>query len=122
MTNSKIEKKQISLDKINLSKGKKDLLNKENKSVNRNVYLNEELSSSERGTLRRKRDKFINDILGKDRTDKERESAIQSFFTFYIENWKITDLKIESFTNSQKDKRSYKNCVQLLDYLNSIVE
>jgi len=119
--NSKVQSDKLNITnvKINLQKGKKDLF-VEGKNVKKNIYIGE-LDKSERDRIRRFVKKSINNILGKDRSDSERTEAIQNFLKFYKENWKVCDFKIENFTSSNEGNRYYKECKNLLDYLNSVL-
>lgn len=119
--------KEINLEnlKFDLSKGRKDLLNKESQSNSREIYkgmdnLNSDDKKKKRSKIRRDLKNFRNDILGKDRSDKERENAIKSFMQFYKENWKIQDFKIENFSNA-KNEIDLQDNIQLLDYLKSVL-
>jgi hypothetical protein len=111
--------------KIDLKKGNPELLSKTESDSQKNLYLGMDGKSQEerkkrRGWIRRERNRFINQILGKDRTDDERTDSIQKFMTFYKENWKVTDFKIETFTQS-KDEAELKDCKELLDYLKQVL-
>jgi len=107
--------------KINLSKNS-DLLTKESKNFNRKeIYKGmQELSTDEkkkfRNKIRSKTKYFVNQILGKDRSEKERTDSIKEFLTFYKENWKIQDFKIESFTSKQNES-DLKDLRNLLKYV-----
>ena len=112
--------------KINLSKGSKDLLTKESVFSRKELYKGMEGKNSEekkkfRGSIRRELKRFVNSILGKDRSEKERENSIVEFLDFYKKNWKIQDFKIENFSQSkdESDLRDYKN---LLKYIQSTLE
>jgi hypothetical protein len=111
--------------KIDLSKGDSSLLNIKKNESSRDFYKGMEgLSSDEkkkkREGLRRELKKFNADIRGLDRSNEERENAIEKFMEFYKENWKIQDFKIENFSNARNpiDKKSY---IDLLSYLKSIL-
>lgn len=121
-------KDAINIDalKIDLSKGKKDLLNKESSSFQKkSLYKGLENMDSEsqkkfRSKIRRNLRNFCNQILGKDRSDAERMQSIKEFMKFYKENWKIQDFKIDNFSHS-KNEIDRKDYIQLLDYLKSII-
>jgi len=112
--------------KIDLSKGKKSLLDKEDaKGSSKSIYkgldaLGSEDKKKKRSKIRRGLRGYINDILGKDRSDEERLISIESFMEFYKENWKIQDFKIENFSSS-RNEIDLKDCKNLLDYLKSII-
>lgn len=117
----------INLDgiKINLSKGKKSLLDKVSVSSKREIYkgtdlMNQEEKKKFRGKIRRTLRSFTNSILGKDRSEKERTESVKSFLKFYKENWKIQDFKIENFSQS-KDEMDLKDYKNLLIYLQSVL-
>lgn len=113
--------------KINLKKGKSNLLNKEESSNQRkSLYKGMDQMGSEdqkkfRSKIRRELRRYINSILGKDRSDEERIKSIKSFMRFYKDNWKIQDFKIENFSHS-KNESDRKDIINLLDYLKSIME
>lgn len=113
--------------KINLKNAKMDLASKESKgSSDKNIYLNMEgLNQDERkrkrSSIRRERNRFINQILGKDRSEEERIDSIQKFLIFYKENWKINDFKIENFSQSN-NAEDQKDCKNLLDFIKSSME
>jgi hypothetical protein len=119
----------INLDKvkIDLSKGKKDLLSKERSLASKKeLYkgtegIGEEEKKKFRGRIRRMLHRFVNEILGKDRRPEEREKSVKAFLKFYKENWKVQDFKIENFTQSKNevDVKDYKN---LLLYVQSILK
>lgn len=130
----KKEKKEKSTDSINIdkikvdvSKGKKDLLTKERSaSGKKDLYKGtSELSSEEkkkhRGKIRRELHKFCNNILGKDRSAEERTKNVKDFLKFYKDNWKVQDFKIENFSHSQNptDQKDYK---ALLQYVQSVLK
>ena len=123
--NTKKDALNISNVKIDIKKGKKDLISKEASFLSgKSLYKGmDALSTDEkkkaRGKIRRQLKSFINQILGKDRSEEERETSIESFMTFYQDNWMIQDLKIESFTNTRNDM-DRKDCIDLLDYLKSV--
>ena len=127
----KTESKKGNLDsvnlenvKVNISKGKKELISKElnSISVKRSIYLiPSELKGEEkkfRGKIRRELKRFVSSILGKDRNEEERTKGISEFLKFYKNNWKIQNFKIEDFTNStnESDKKDY---LDLLNYVKS---
>jgi len=123
----KEESKGINLKniKIDLKKGKSNLLDKENRSSSKSIYKGLEGLSSDgmkkkRGEIRRLVKGYINSILGKDRSENERTKSIESFLSFYQSNWKIQDFKIENFSNS-KNESDRKDMINLLDYLKSIL-
>lgn len=112
--------------KINLEKGDKKLLSKEGKMPNqKNLYklpdgLGIEEQKKFRSKIRRKIASFCNDILGKDRKDEERKESVKKFMTFYKENWKIQDFKIENFSQS-KDEDQRKDIIDLLKYTQGVI-
>lgn len=116
-----------STEKINLSNAKKELATKENVSSSRkDIYLNlSELSSDEqkkkRQRIRNQLKRFVSAILGKDRSDEEKEKSIREFLSFYRENWRITDFKIENFSQS-KNKADHKDYETLLEFVKSTIE
>lgn len=123
----KSEKTEINLNsvKINLSKGKNSLLDKVSVSSKREIYkgtetMNQEEKKKFRGTIRRKLRSFTNQILGKDRSEKERTESVKNFLSFYKENWKIQDFKIENFSQS-KDEIDLKDYKNLLIYISSVL-
>lgn len=134
--NSKIEKENVSnanvqeskIDSLNLEKVKVSLknvdlskANREKVSTTKEIYLglselNQEEKKKKRSWIRRERTRFINQILGKDRSESERIDSIQKFLIFYKENWRITDFKIDNFCQS-KDKAELRDCSELLDFV-----
>lgn len=113
--------------KIDLSKGKKDLLTKE-KSVSgkKDLYksvshLSTEEQKKFRGKIRRDLHRFVNSILGKDRSNEERIASVKEFISFYKTNWKFVDFKIENFThtNNSVDRKDYET---LLKYVQSVLK
>jgi hypothetical protein len=130
----KKEKKERSTDAINfdkvkvdISKGKKELITKERSVLSKkSLYkgtdsLGEEESKKFRGKIRRSLHRFVNEILGKDRTNEEREKSVKAFLKFYKENWKIQDFKIENFSQS-KNSTDLKDYIDLLRYVQSILK
>lgn len=127
--NNEIDKKNLSNIKFDLGKGNNDLCNKEIKnSFNKGIYKSElmqELSSDEkkkfRGKIRRDLKRYISSILGKDRNNFERISSIYDFISFYQKYWRIQDLKIENFSNSNNkiDRKDYED---LLNYISSLMQ
>lgn len=127
--NKEIDKKNLSNIKFDLGKGNKDLCNKEIKnSFNKGIYKSElmqELSSDDkkkfRGKIRRDLKRYISSILGKDRSNFERISSIYDFISFYKKYWRIQDLKIENFSNSNNkiDRKDYED---LLNYISSLMQ
>lgn len=123
---SKEEKEQLdflNVNKIKISLSKnKELLTKEKSATNsKEIYKGmNEMSTDEkkkfRGKIRRNLHNFVNQILGKDRSEKERIEGIKDFLKFYKTNWKIQDFKLENFSLSQNpaDKKDY---VNLLKYV-----
>lgn len=113
--------------KIDISKGKKELLSKERSvSSKKNLYhgiegLGEEDQKKFRGKIRRELHKFVNSILGKDRSASEREQSVKAFLKFYKTNWKLQDFKIENFTQS-KNPTDLKDYSDLLKYVQSILK
>lgn len=130
-SSSKIDSKKDSINienlKINLSKGKNNLLDKiESSNQRKSLYNGMDQMGSEdqkkfRSKIRRELRRYINSILGKDRKEEERIKSIKSFMKFYKENWKIQDFKIENFSHS-KNESDRKDITNLLDYLKSIME
>lgn len=132
-TSEKKESKKIdSLNlenlKVNVSKGDKSLTNKEGiKSSNKDLYsidrskMNSEDQKKFRQKIRRDLQRFVKDILGKDRTDESRTKSISEFLNFYKSNWRITDFKIENFSQSKNeiDLKDYKD---LLMFVSSTLE
>jgi len=119
---------QINLEnvKINLKNGDQSLLTKTESDSHKNLYLGMEGKTQEerkkrRGWLRRERNRFINQILGKDRTDDERTDSIQKFLIFYKENWRVNDFKIETFCQT-KDESELQDCKALLEYVKKTLE
>lgn len=125
----KIQKDSINLEsaKINLSKGKKELCDKESKTHSRKDLYNgiNNLSSDDqkkfRQKIRNQLKRFVSAILGKDRNDSEKEKSIQDFLSFYKENWRINDFKIENFSQS-KNPIDLKDYSTLLEYVKSTLE
>ncbi len=123
----KIDSMNFENVKINVSKGLTELTTKESKTLSqKDLYLlSSDLSSEERKQFRQKirRDvqRFISDILGKDRKENERTEAIQKFLSFYSKNWRITDFKLENFTQI-KNESDLKEIKNLLDYVKSTLE
>lgn len=124
---AKAEKTEINLNsvKINLSKGKKILLDKVSVSSKREIYkgtdqMNQEEKKKFRGKIRRNLRSFTNSILGKDRSEKERTESVKNFLSFYKENWKIQNFKIEDFSQS-KDEMDLKDYKNLLIYVASVL-
>jgi len=128
---SKVDSLNLASAKINLSKGKKEILenskfSKGEKTTSKELYIGTSKMSTDeskifRRNLRSKLDRFMKNILGQDRTEKERENAIGEFLIFYKENWRIADFKIENFSAKKKeaDLRDLKN---LLAYVESVIE
>lgn len=126
--NQKSDSINLSNAKANLSKGKKELISKERKEGHskKEIYQGlKELNSDEqkkfRQRIRSKLRRFVSDILGKDRTDEERQKAILNFLIFYKENWKIQDFRIENFSGS-KNNSDLKDYSDLLEYVKSTLE
>jgi hypothetical protein len=123
----KIDSLNLENVKVNVSKGLSELTTKESKTLSqKDLYLlSSDLSSEERKQFRQKirRDvqRFISDILGKDRKESERTDAIQKFLSFYSKNWRITDFKLENFTQI-KNESDLKEIKNLLDYVKSTLE
>lgn len=127
MKNQKNSIDQINLEnvKINLSKGDSKLITKESVSSRKDLYLGLSEKSSEeqkkfRGFLRRELRRYVNQILGKDRSDAERLDSIQKFLSFYKKHWRITDFKIENFSQS-KNEIDLKDYLELLTYVRQII-
>lgn len=119
---------QINIEniKINVKNGDSALLTKTESDSHKNLYLGMEGKTQEerkkrRGWIRRERNRFINQILGKDRTEDERTDSIQKFLAFYKENWRVTDFKIESFCQT-KDDAELADCKALLEYVKKTLE
>ena len=119
----------INIDKIKIdvSKGKKDLLTKE-KSISgkKDLYkgtegLNSEEKKKHRGKIRRELHRYVNAILGKDRSNEERTQSVKKFLSFYKSNWKVQDFKIENFTHSQNDA-DLKDYKALLSFVQSVLK
>lgn len=113
--------------KIDISKGNKSLITKE-RSVNskKSIYkgteeMGEEDKKKFRGKLRRELRKFVNSILGKDRSTEERTQSILSFLKFYKKNWQLQDFKIENFSQS-KNPTDQKDYSELLKYVQSTLK
>lgn len=111
---SKTDAVNLASVKINVSKIDKSNLSKERITTEKNLYLGMEGLSSEekkkfRGKIRRDLGRFVNQILGKDRSDEERANSIREFLEFYSKNWKVTNFKIDDFSQS-------KNEIDLKDY------
>lgn len=128
---SKVKKEIDSINfdkvKVEISKGNKSLITKERKITSKkDLYkgtseLGEEEKKKHRGKIRRTLHKFVNDILGKDRSNEEREKSVKLFLKFYKENWKVNDFKIESFTQSQ-NKADIKDYSEMLKYIQSVLK
>lgn len=127
-TPSQKETKSQNTDQVNLSQVKvklgknKDLITKEGRSTSsKEIYRNTETLSIEekkkfRGKIRRNLKNFVNTILGKDRSDSERETGIKEFVEFYKKNWKLNDFKVENFTLTQNetDRKDYANLLKFV--------
>jgi hypothetical protein len=105
--------------KIDVSKIDANVLSKEKITTEKHLYIGMENKSSEekkkhRGKIRRDLDRFVNQILGKDRSAEERAASILSFLDFYKSNWKITDFKIDNFSQI-KEKEKIQDYKDLLD-------
>lgn len=116
--------------KINLSKSNFNFeesgISSSRKTSNKSLYIGLDSMSTEekkrhRSKIRRNLDNYMKDILGKDRTSKERETAVGDFLSFYKKNWKITDFKIESFSE-KTNEIDLKNYKMLLDFVKSVIE
>lgn len=112
--------------KINLSKGDKSLLSKTSVFSKKSIYVGlEKLNSEEkkkfRGFIRRELRRFVNQILGKDRSESERIDSIKKFLSFYKKHWQIQDFKIENFSQS-KDEIDLKDYKDLLTYVKRTLE
>lgn len=116
-------------DSINLENIKVDLknadksvpLNKESIQSSKSIYsktegMKEEEKKKFRSKIRRALHSYCNQILGKDRSEEERKTAIKSFLSFYKENWKIQDFKMENFTQSKDadDLADYRNLLKFV--------
>lgn len=90
---------------------------KENSSFQKeSIYKKEFQNKSERRKIRTKLNRFVNNVLGKDRSEKEIETNINEFISFYKEIWSINDFKIDNFTNT-KDKDKLKDYSLFLDII-----
>jgi len=121
-----IDQVNLSNVKVNLSKGNKKLLTKESVSSRKEIYLGSDQKTNEekkkfRGWIRRELKRFVNQILGKDRTDSERIDSIEKFISFYKKHWKITDFKLENFSQCKNDM-DLKDYRELLDYVKETLE
>lgn len=129
MKNTETSTDQINISnaKVNLKKGKKELVTKErNEGKSRKeIYIGLPESTEDqkkfRQRIRSKTRRFVNDILGKDRSDAERETSIQDFLKFYKANWKVQDFRIENFSGSKKES-DLKDYAALLQYVASTLE
>lgn len=132
---NQIEKSEIKKDsanlenvKIQISKGKKELANRETSVyAKKDLYLidrdsmNSDQQKNFRNSIRRGLKRFVSDILGKDRSDESKEKSIQEFLEFYKKNWRITDFKIENFSQS-KTKGDLRDYADLLEFVKSTIE
>lgn len=97
--------------KNELKKNEKNFTKESKSNSNKNLYKGIESLSNEdqkkfRSKIRRKLDRFVSDILGKDRSDQERINSINEFLEFYKKNWIINDFELSNFTSTNKeDKR-----------------
>src|SRR5690349_8499402 len=126
--NEKLDSVNLESVKINVSKGNKELTNKEGiKTSNKDIYsIDRKSMSSEdqkkfRQKIRRDSQRFVKDILGKDRSDESRTKSISEFLEFYKKNWKIQDFRIENFSQS-KNETDLKDYTDLLNYVKSTLE
>lgn len=115
----------LSSVKVNLSKGQKSLITKEKILSKREIYkgtdlMNQEEKKKFRGQIRRELQRFSNSILGKDRSNVEREKSVKDFLKFYRDNWKIQDFKMENFSQV-KDPMTVKDLTDLLKYIQSVL-
>jgi hypothetical protein len=121
-SNVKQSEKVKSLNISNLKKSFQDESVKKNftkevpKGENFSLYKDEFNSKRERQKIRNKLDRFVSDILGKDRKDEERIESLKSFLEFYRKCWKIVDFKIENFSHSRSDekKKDYQIILEML--------
>lgn len=114
-------KKKISLKKESLEliekEGKDSLKGTSRKSIYKGF---ESLSTDEkktfRGKIRRDLNNFVKEILGKGRSNSEREKAIEEFMEFYKMHWRITDFRIENFSQktNEGDIKDYKNLLKVV--------
>lgn len=118
----------INLDKakINIKKIDATQLTKERITTEKNLYIGTENMTSDekkkfRGKIRRDLGRFVNQILGKDRSEDERTKSIQEFLTFYKSHWKITDFKIDNFSQC-KDETDLQDYKTLLSVVKSALE
>lgn len=125
---SKLDSVNLENVKINVSKGNKELTNKEGiKTSNKDLYsIDRSSMSSEdqkkfRQKIRRDLQRFVKDILGKDRSDESRTKSISEFLIFYKSNWKIQDFRIENFSQS-KNETDLKDYKDLLTFVSSTLE
>jgi CRISPR/Cas system-associated endonuclease/helicase Cas3 len=113
-------KKKISLKKESLElieKEGKEFQNLPSKSVYKGIdNLSSKDQKIKRGKIRRTLDRYVSIILGKDKSDAERIQGIENFLEFYKENWKITDFKLENFSNkkNEQDLKDYKNLLDVV--------
>jgi hypothetical protein len=113
--------------KINIKKADLTLATREGiKSSNKSLYrgfddLSTEDQKKRRQKIRRDLNRFVADILGKDRKDEEREKSIGEFLIFYKENWKITDFRMENFSQ-KKNKEDLKDYAELLEFIKGTLE
>jgi len=88
-------------------------------NASKSLYLHDlkgEEAKKFRSKIRRKLAAFCNIILGKDRSLEEKKEGVAEFLKFYKANWKLNDLKIESFTQS-KDESDLKDYRDLLKFI-----
>jgi len=112
--------------KVQVKKGKKELITKKAVNARHSLYKGTESMKQEemkkfRSKIRRTLRSFVNQILGKDRSEEERTKSVKDFLSFYKKTWKINDFKIENFTQS-KDDADLKDYKDLLVFVSSTLE
>jgi hypothetical protein len=69
-----------------------------------------------RSKIRRELRNYINDVLGKDRSNAEKVVAIENFLNFYKQYWIIQDFKIENFS----EKKNPNDIAEIKKFLKNI--
>lgn len=121
MKNKNVETPAIATSKFEKFDFSEIGISSEKKTSNKSLYkgldgMTTEDKKRHRSKIRRTLDNLMKEILGKDRTDAEREKGISEFMIFYKENWKITDFRIETFSekSNEADLKNYRNLLAVV--------
>lgn len=88
-----------------LRKENESQLKEKSTSLKESIYFPQFNDKKIRSKIRRTLDKICNQILGKDRNEKEIEEGIKEFLSFYKEHYKLNNFKIESLSNTSNEEK-----------------